>query len=117
MVRKAWTRRPAPGHDPERHGIAHTSNAIFQRAGRWGVGWHYIGSGKPQQNGVIESFNGRLRDEMPNETRVGSLSHARAVLETWQADYNTQLPHSQFGWTTLSAFASTIPSRRDRALR
>ena len=69
------------------------------------------------RNGVIESLNGRLRGEMPNEARVGSLSHARAVLETRRADYNTHLPHSQFGWTTLSAFASTFRPRRDRALR
>lgn len=44
-----------------------------------GVQWHYIAPGKPMQNGFVESFNGRLRDECLNETLFTSLSHARAV--------------------------------------
>ncbi len=51
-----------------------------------GVGWHYIAPGKPQQNGFNESFNGRLRDELLNETLFRSLPHARAVLEAWRRD-------------------------------
>jgi putative transposase len=47
---------------------------------RWsqksGVEWHYIAPGKPQQNAFIESFNGRLRDELLNETLFSSLAHA-----------------------------------------
>ena len=49
------------------------------------VEWHYISPGKPQQNAFIESFNGRLRDELLNETLFGSLSHAREALAL--ADY------------------------------
>jgi hypothetical protein len=44
--------------------------------------------GKPQQNGFIESFNDRLRDELLNETLFRSLPHAQAVLEAWRRDYN-----------------------------
>ena len=51
--------------------------------------WHYITPGKPQQNAFIESFNGRLRDELLNETLFGSLSHAREALAIWKNDYNT----------------------------
>lgn len=50
------------------------------------VTWHYIQPGKPQQNGHKESFNGRLVDELLNETLFCSLGHARAVLETWRRD-------------------------------
>ena len=50
--------------------------------------------GKPMQNGFIESFNGRLRDELLNETLFPSLPHARAALAAWRADYNTARPHS-----------------------
>ena len=49
----------------------------------------YIAPGKPQQNAFIESFNGRLRDELLNETLFSSLAHARAVLAEWQLDYNS----------------------------
>jgi hypothetical protein len=49
----------------------------------------YIAPGKPQQNAFIESFNGRLRDELLNETLFSSFAHPRAVLAEWQVDYNT----------------------------
>jgi putative transposase len=62
------------------NGTEYTSNAILRWANQSGVGWHYIAPGKPQQNGFIESFNGRLRDELLNETRFGSLAQARAAL-------------------------------------
>ena len=69
------------------------------------------------QNGFIESFNGRLRDELLNEILFSSLSHARAVLAIWQADYNGSRPHSQLGWQTPAEFASTFNPRRALALR
>jgi putative transposase len=53
------------------------------------VGWHYIAPGKPQQNAFIESFNGRLRDELLNETLFRSLAHASEVLSFCKDDYNT----------------------------
>ena len=64
------------------------------------MGWHYIAPGKPQQNGFNESFNGRLRDELLNETLFRSLPHARIVLEAWRRDYNGTRPHSKLGWLT-----------------
>jgi putative transposase len=54
-----------------------TSNAIPRLGGPDRVGWHYIAPGKPQQNDFIESCNGRLRDELLNETLFRSLPHAR----------------------------------------
>jgi putative transposase len=62
------------------NGTEFTSNAILSWAGRSGVGWHYIAPGKPMQGGFVESFNGRLRDELLNKTLFHSLPHARAVL-------------------------------------
>lgn len=60
--------------------------------GRKGMCWaqercierHYFAPGKPTQNAFIESFNGRLRDELPNETLYTSLTQARAVLAAWK---------------------------------
>ena len=101
------------------NGTEYTSNAILQWADRTGVGWHYIAPGKPQQNGFIESFNGRLRDELLNETLFRSLAHARAALEAWRRDYNEHRPHSKLGWMTPADYASTISGEpgRGAALR
>jgi putative transposase len=96
-----------------------TSNAILDWADQTRVEWHYIAPGKPMQNAFIESFNGRLRDELLNETLFSSLSHARAMLTIWRADYNSSRPHSQLGWQTPAEFALsfTPPQRRALALR
>lgn len=56
-----------------------------------------IAPGKPTQNAFIESFNGRLRDELLNETLFTSLAHAREALAIWRDDYNTVRPHSAIG--------------------
>ena len=90
------------------NGTELTSNAILGWADETGVGWHYIAPGKPQQNGLIESFNGRLRDELLNETLFRSLPHARAVLEAWRRDYNEARPHSKLGWMTPRAYATAL---------
>src|SRR3954451_7151307 len=65
----------------------------------------------------IESFNGRLRDELLNETLFTSLAQVRAVLGCWRADNNDARPHSRLGWNTPSEFAFTRHPRRDLALR
>jgi putative transposase len=86
-------------------------------ADRTKVEWHYIAPGKPMQNGFIESFNGRLRDELLNETLFSSLALARASLTKWRSDYNGSRPHSQLNWQTPNEFASTFTARRALALR
>jgi len=74
---------------------------------------------RTEQNGFVESFNGRLRDEQLNETLIKSLPQARAVLVAWRRDYNEQRPHSKLGWMTPEAYASTLSGEngRDAALR
>uniref|UniRef100_UPI002252126A IS3 family transposase n=1 Tax=Endobacter medicaginis TaxID=1181271 RepID=UPI002252126A len=90
------------------NGTEFTSNAILGWADETGVGWHYIAPGKPQQNGFIESFNGRLRDELLNEMLFRSLPHARTVLEAWRRDYNEERPHSKLGWMTPGDYARAV---------
>jgi putative transposase len=82
-----------------------TSNVILAWADRSRVAWHYIAPGKQMQNAFIESFNGRLRDELLNEILFTSLAQARVTLGCWRADYNGSRPHSQLGWKTPSEFA------------
>ena len=98
------------------NGTEFTSNAILSWADRSRVEWHYIAPGKPTQNAFIESFNGRLRDELLNETLFTTLAQVRALLGRWRADYNESRPHSRLGWQTPAEFARTFP-RRETALR
>ena len=99
------------------NGTELTSNAILGWADHSRVVWHYIAPGKPMQNAFIESFNGRLRDELLNETLFTSLTQARVALGYWRADYNDRRPHSQLGWRTPAEFAMTCHPRRDLTLR
>jgi putative transposase len=82
------------------NGTELTSSAILRWSQERRVEWHYIAPGKPMQNGFVESFNGRLRDECLNETLFTSLPHARFVLDAWRHDYNYVRPHSKLGGRT-----------------
>ena len=70
--------------------------------------WHYIAPGKPMQNGYVESFNGRMRDELLNESLFFGLDHARAAIADWVADFNTARPHSSLGYQTPAAYAEVL---------
>jgi putative transposase len=101
------------------NGTELTGMAILRWAQETRVEWHYIAPGKPQQNAFIESFNGRLRDELLNETLFASLKHAREVLAIWMEDYNTVRPHSALGNLPPVTYAklSAPEVQRDGALR
>mgnify|MGYP001160724231 CR=1 FL=1 len=80
-----------------------TSRAILEWQNETGIAWHYIAPGKPQQNGFVESFNGKLRDECLNEEVFDTLAHARKILGRWRHDYNHHRPHSSLGGLTPAA--------------
>jgi transposase InsO family protein len=82
-----------------------------------GFEWHYVAPGKPMQNGYVESFNGRMRDELLNETLFLSLDHARAVIAAWADDYNRERPHSALGYETPAAFAAELDKQWPASLR
>lgn len=100
----AWRGRPEAILSD--NGTELTSNAILAWAGERGVEWRYIQPGKPSQNAFIESFNGRLRDELLNETLFRSLTHARLALDAWRIDYNQHRPHGKLGWLTPASYAA-----------
>jgi len=66
----------------------------------------FIDPGKPSQNGHIESFNGKLRDECLNEHEFRDLGHARELLEAFQHDYNHLRPHSSLDNLTPAEYAA-----------
>ena len=80
---------------------------------RWahehGVRLFFIDPGKPMQNGSIESFNGRFREECLDQGWFTSLAEARRVIEAWRVDYNQQRPHTSLRMATPAAFAAARP--------
>jgi transposase InsO family protein len=97
------------------NGTEFTSNAILRWSKEHQVEWHYIAPGKPMQNGYIESFNGRMRDELLNESLFLDLDQARQLIAAWVADYNTRRPHSSLGYRTPAAYADQITATGHRA--
>jgi putative transposase len=83
---------------------------VDQWAYRNQVQLHFIEPGKPTQNGHIESFNGKLRDECLNQEWFTSLFHARCVLAAWKDDYNTVRPHSALNYLTPAQWAQSQSS-------
>lgn len=88
------------------NGTELTSHAILRWQEDSGIEWHYIAPGKPQQNGFVESLNGRFRDECLNEHLFRSLPHARRIVDEWRADYNSCRPHTSLGGLTPNEFAT-----------
>ena len=107
-------RRGRPTMIVSDNGTELTSMAILRWSQLTRIEWHYITPGKPQQNAFVESFNGRLRDELLNETLFSSLDHARELLAEWQHDYNTVRPHSGIGNQPPSTYARLIASEMQR---
>lgn len=96
------------------NGTELTSMAILTWSQEMQIDWHYIAPGKPTQNAFIESFNGRLRDELLNETLFASLAHAREALAIWRDDYNTVRPHSAIGNVPPAIYAKLSDSEMQR---
>ncbi|ASP83142.1 IS3 family transposase [Sinorhizobium meliloti] len=107
-------RRGKPGMIVSDNGTELTSNAILA----WSKDhkeWHYIAPGRPMQNGYVESFNGRMRDELLNESLFFGLDHARSAIAEWADDYNNFRPHSSLGYQTPANYAGIIAATGSNA--
>ena len=69
---------------------------------------HFIEPGKPTQNGFIESFNGKFRDECLNAHWFYDLADARRKIAAWRHEYNTERPHSSIGDLTPAEYAASL---------
>lgn len=107
-------RRGKPDLIVSDHGTEFTSNAMLTWSHESQIAWHFIAPGKPMQNGICESFNGRMRDEFLNETLFVDLDHARSALGRWVIDFNERRPHSALGYQTPAAFAAKLAATDDR---
>ena len=97
------------------NGTEFTSNAVLHWSKEHQVEWHYIAPGKPMQNGHIESFNGRMRDELLSESLFLDLDQGRQIIAAWIADYNTMRPHSSLGYRTPASYADHLTATGHRA--
>ena len=88
------------------NGPEFVSKAVKQWLSRSGVQTAYIDRGKPWQNGLNESFNGKLRDECLNLEWFRDRAEAKVVIEQWRKHYNEQRPHSSLGYKTPAQFSA-----------
>jgi putative transposase len=104
-------RRGIPAAIQVDNGTEFTSRVVDQWAYQNQVALHFIERGKPTQNALIESFNGKFRDECLNQNWFVDLRHARKVIEEWRVDYNTVRQHSSLGYLTPEEFAASMSAR------
>jgi len=100
--------RGAPEHIRSDNGPEFVARKVQRWLDRASVGTLYINKASPWENGYVESFNGKLRDELLNGELFLSLAEARHVLDEWRLDYNHRRPHSSLDWQTPAAFAATL---------
>ena len=105
--------RGVPEHIRSDNGPEFTARAIRQWLRDLGVKTLYIEPGSPWENGYIESFNGKLRDELLNVEIFATLLEAQVLIENWRKDYNQIRPHSALGYrppapeVTMPGYGST----------
>ena len=99
----AW--RGLPGTFKTENGSEFISKVLDKWAYERGVELDFSRPGKPTDNAVVESFNGRLRQECLNAHWFLPLADAQAKIEAWRQDYNESRPHSALEWATPAEFA------------
>ena len=90
--------RGVPDHIRSDNGAEFTANTVREWLAKVGVRTLFIEPGSPWENGYIESFNGKLRDEMLNGEIFYTLREAKVLIERWREHYNQVRPHSSLGY-------------------
>jgi transposase InsO family protein len=98
QLAELFVERGAPDYIRSDNGSEFTADVIRGWLKRLGVKTLYIEPGSPWENGYIESFNGKLRDELLNGEIFDTLIEARIITGRWRRDYNTIRPHSSLGY-------------------
>lgn len=90
------------------NGTEFTSKHFDAWAYRSGIQLDFIRPGRPVENSIIESFNGKFRDECLSQHWFRSLAEARAIIEAWRYDYNETRPHSSLGNLAPAEYVSSL---------
>ena len=118
--------RGVPGYIRSDNGPEFVARAVQDWIGAVGAKTAYIERGSPWENGFIESFNARLRDELLNSEIFYTLREAQIVIESWRRHYNTVRPHASIGYRApapevfipaLAAWPATQPRPTPPAMR
>lgn len=116
VLERVIEQRGAPGHIRCDNGPEFTSLYFVEWCKQRGINVVHIQPGKPVQNGHVESFNGRFRDECLNTNWFVNLTDARRKIEAWRKEFNEERPHSSLAYRTPDEFAkicSELTSRMD----
>ncbi len=87
-----------PEHIRSDNGAEFTARSVMRWLRDEAIGPAFIAPGKPWQNGFVESFNGKLRDELLNREWFRTLAEAKVLIEAWRQFYNERRPHSALGY-------------------
>jgi len=90
--------RGTPGYIRSDNGSEFTAKVVREWLARLDVGTLFIEPGSPWENGYIESFNGKFRDELLNGEIFETLREAKVLIEMWRREYNHHRPHSALGY-------------------
>jgi putative transposase len=105
---------------PEEMRVDHGPEFVSRVMGAWceqrNILLRFIDPGKPMQNGYVESFNGRFRDECLNANWFLSLAQARTTIESWRCDYNGERPPSSLDYRTPNEFAALVAQAAEQNL-
>jgi putative transposase len=106
VLSRLVSERGAPAYLRSDNGPEFVSKALLSWIVEQGIGTALIEPGKPWQNGVTESFNGKFRDECLNLEWFRSRPEAKVIIETWRRHYNEVRPHSSLGYLTPNEFVA-----------
>ena len=117
-----FVRRGVPAYLRSDNGSEFTATKVRQWLARVGVTTLFIEPGSPWENGYVESFNGKLRDELLAREQFDTLLEAKVLIERWRREYNTRRPHSSLGYRPPvpeaiepRSFASATPQQTNEA--
>ena len=110
LLRYLFAVRGRPAYIRSDNGPEFVSRVVKKWLENLDVETLYIAPGSPWENGYIESFNGKLRDELLDRELFLSINELRYVVDRWRMDYNHYRPHSSLGYMAPAAFAATCQS-------
>lgn len=113
QLAELFVTRGTPDFIRSDNGPEFIADAIRGWLDRLGVKTLYIEPGSPWENGYVESFNGKLRDELLNGEVFDTVLEARVIIERWRNEYNHKRPHSSLGYLPPAPEA-TLPAQRNQ---
>ncbi len=108
ILEQIMAERGVPGALRCDNGPEFTSRHFLAWCVEWKIELLHIQPGKPTQNGRVESFNGRLRDEFLNVSWFQNLFDAKRKIAAWKREYNEERPHSSLGYLTPNEYAARL---------